>query len=284
MCYEDCKGSDVFTCRTCRLAEKIWGNCEVSPKTPLAAQMTHNKIKEPIDKTTPTLLYWFALNTGTEYAYDSCRDTTCGVGYTSTWNDATNSYVCVRAAAQCFESYTSSRQKQCDTDNGEREFAMNESCFCCTAFDTAGNCCDNGKTVTYDDGTHQHTFCTYSPDDSSNTSEFITTQFTGTDGMDHILMCAGGTVQNTNNTVDCSGTLVDIRIKTSNDQTHYYYMSPATESTNTYYVENVFRDSDNYEWRYQCANDNTNCAFVNSNYDRPYGWDVPAWAVVFRAQ
>lgn len=76
-----------FNCRVCRLAESIWGNCEVDPTTKLERTVSHNKIKTPIDVDNPTLLYWFAINTGTVNAADSCRDTTCGIGYTPQLNE-----------------------------------------------------------------------------------------------------------------------------------------------------------------------------------------------------
>ncbi len=88
ICTEECaNATEQFpvpdTCYTCRLAERIWGNCEAPSKTTLAVSNTekeyHNKIRtgdnngNPID----TLLSWFAKNTGTANTPDSCRDTSC---------------------------------------------------------------------------------------------------------------------------------------------------------------------------------------------------------------
>ena len=73
-------GSDTSTqCKTCRIAERIWGHCELSPTVNLANENSHNMIVKPKDEES-TLLYWFALNTGTENISDSCRDTSCGPG------------------------------------------------------------------------------------------------------------------------------------------------------------------------------------------------------------
>lgn len=94
ICYSECGKNNTasFECRSCRIAEQIWGNCEVSPATVLAANTTmnqdekdkikyHNRIKKPIGTDATTLLYWFAVNTGTDMRDDACRDTTCGPGF-----------------------------------------------------------------------------------------------------------------------------------------------------------------------------------------------------------
>ena len=73
------------TCYACRLAERIWGNCEAPAKTNLSASNTyHNRIRatDQSGNTYDTLLAWFAKNTGTADAPDSCRDTSCRQGFT----------------------------------------------------------------------------------------------------------------------------------------------------------------------------------------------------------
>lgn len=75
-------------CYICRLAERIWGNCEAPSNTELTntqpnidgnetSATYHNRIKTNAD----TLLAWFAENTGTDGLADSCRDTSCRPGY-----------------------------------------------------------------------------------------------------------------------------------------------------------------------------------------------------------
>ena len=71
---------DSFSCKACRIAESLWGNCEVLPTTNLQSSKSHNRIKYT-DSKKETLLYWFAKNTSTESRADSCRDTTCPIGY-----------------------------------------------------------------------------------------------------------------------------------------------------------------------------------------------------------
>ena len=53
-------------CATCRIAERIWGNCEAYPAVTLGVDddTGHNRILMP-QNGTETLLSWFAINTGT---------------------------------------------------------------------------------------------------------------------------------------------------------------------------------------------------------------------------
>lgn len=83
--------SASLNCRTCRIAERIWGNCETSPNKKLDAKGSHNKIIFPqsptygleatITQRSSTLLGWFAINTGTDNLDDSCRNTECPAGH-----------------------------------------------------------------------------------------------------------------------------------------------------------------------------------------------------------
>ena len=79
-----CGNTTTPDCQTCRIAEQIWGNCEHNPTTALGSNSTSktNRIFV-MDKNAEnaTLLSWFAYNTGTAGADDSCRDTTCPFGY-----------------------------------------------------------------------------------------------------------------------------------------------------------------------------------------------------------
>ena len=97
ICYDECaNGTATNECRTCRLAESIWGNCEAAPATSLENTGSHNKIKVPQDTASQTtLLYWFAQNTSTEDAVDNCRDTTCGPGFRPVPDTTTNTIMCI---------------------------------------------------------------------------------------------------------------------------------------------------------------------------------------------
>ncbi len=80
----DMGGNDA-TCATCRIAERIWGNCEALPTVTLGNNVNdmHNKIHIPTNGET-TLLSWFAYNTGTmvsgsttQSVARSCVNTRC---------------------------------------------------------------------------------------------------------------------------------------------------------------------------------------------------------------
>ena len=84
-------------CRTCRLAERIWGNCETHPTAILSGNNSHNQIRTPVTSggADDTLLSWFAKNTGTQDAIDSCRDTSCGPGYVPMWDNKAMTTICI---------------------------------------------------------------------------------------------------------------------------------------------------------------------------------------------
>ncbi len=134
-------------CQICRLAERVWGNCEAHPSSSLKADNAHNKIKIPEDSANETLMSWFAKNTNTEDAADSCRDTSCGPGYLAYWDPDAQASVCVS------KSNMSDDGKLCPPDTYWR-FNVNGYNNCCIsnnntpgARDAFGNCCLLGKTT-----------------------------------------------------------------------------------------------------------------------------------------
>lgn len=82
-------------CKTCRLSERVWGNCEVDPTTDLPEDTSHNRIKQSLTGTNDTLLSWFATNTNTDDVLDSCRDTSCAPGYRSYYDEETGTTMCI---------------------------------------------------------------------------------------------------------------------------------------------------------------------------------------------
>lgn len=82
ICTKECAAPSSIECYTCRLAERLWGNCESDTKTALTGDTDTNKIKIPGTGDTDTLMAWFAKNTGTADAPNSCSNTQCGVGET----------------------------------------------------------------------------------------------------------------------------------------------------------------------------------------------------------
>ena len=139
-----CTNQDSTECKICRIAEQIWGNCEADPTTNLNESTSHNKIIIPKDDKTSTLLSWFALNTGTDKMIDSCRDTSCGPGYSLLEKDNSNRDTqhlvgtCVSHDAFLDDNnYCPDPDKQFTTPDGVKN--------CCnSAKDDFGNCCGNG--------------------------------------------------------------------------------------------------------------------------------------------
>lgn len=142
--YSDGKYSNQNSaaCRRCRLAERIWGNCESAPNTVLSDINAHNKIHKPITNASgdDTLLAWFAKNTNTQDAIDSCRDTTCGPGYIATYDPDTGATYCIS------ESDVSDDGETCPLDSNWRFYVNGDPdtgyTNCCKAGrDSFGNCC-----------------------------------------------------------------------------------------------------------------------------------------------
>lgn len=133
--------TDSDNCRICRLAERVWGNCEAHPSSNLRASESHNMIKIPDATANETLLSWFAKNTNTEDALDSCRDTSCGPGFISQWDPTTQSSVCVS------ESNISDDAEICPPATFWRVNVGSHTNCCKTndgtagARDSFGNCC-----------------------------------------------------------------------------------------------------------------------------------------------
>lgn len=145
ICTQDCFGqSDSQACYICRFAERIWGNCESAPRTKLDMN-EHNQIKIPNTGDTDTLLAWFAKNTGTAGIADSCRDTTCGAGFT---NHCTPDNICSCKPNSNFDS----NNEYCPSSNIS---ITNSITNCCTKtsatgiisgpFDSYDNCCTQEK-------------------------------------------------------------------------------------------------------------------------------------------
>ena len=137
-------------CHVCRLAERVWGNCEAHPTTSLNAKESHNKIKLPVStvlgQSQETLLSWFAKNTNTEDESDSCRDTSCGPGFAPIWDPNKKTTVCVS------EDNFSGDNQLCPA-NTFWQFNVGNYTNCCKSGnsfggrDAFGNCCAIGNTI-----------------------------------------------------------------------------------------------------------------------------------------
>ena len=133
-------------CRTCRLAERIWGNCEAAPSADLRLPDAHNQIKIIDNSDNDTLMSWFAKNTNTDKEIDSCRDTSCGPGYQAMYDPDTNTISCVSANLLSGDNIQCPIDKFWRVNYGNEEIQNN----CCKTTngaaggrDVFGNCCNN---------------------------------------------------------------------------------------------------------------------------------------------
>ena len=149
ICAQECTNAQTTECKTCRLSERVWGNCEVDPTTDLPEETSHNRIRTPLSGTNDTLLSWFATNTNTDDALDSCRDTSCSLGYQAYYDEATGTTMCISKVnisddgevcpVQTFwrVPITSSLNNCCKSANNQTAGLR----------DAFGNCCRLNKTL-----------------------------------------------------------------------------------------------------------------------------------------
>ena len=274
---EKCDGLEdkSLTCKTCRIAEKIWGNCEVVPSTVLG-ELAHNKIKKPINDSDSTLLYWFALNTGTDQMADSCRDTSCGPGYKM---DPENG-LCYPASmftadgGRC--SITAFNTPESDESN------------CCTSDnfkDSWGNCCMDRnhkiKIQNYDNSI-DHDYINAIQDTAETNNELklclpatvqsaqLAMTFTGNqdtgpyqDNSQYLLICLDGTLKaSSGETIKCEGG----QYLVVNNKTGVYYVPTNPDSVTQYYHRNsgqqtctLIYDEEEQKWEWQSSDDKATC-------------------------
>ena len=268
ICNDDCAHEPVSgpvstKCYTCRLAERIWGNCEAPSKTELTnrdpkddqSYTYHNKIRttDARGNSVDTLLSWFAQNTGTDQESDSCRDTSCRPGYVISTNG-----ICVPP------TNVDSTGDSCPQDEKIIVYDGHTNCCHANTYDTQGNCCEQGfattvsttnKTYFGENTINSKKVCV----DPNNTSANLVVRYT-IDDTSYNLMCLGtidwdkGTKDGDypyGKNVNCNGTLVLI-----DDDDHY--SSPFTNSYNisTYYLEQQTCTYATDTWK-QCGSDNT---------------------------
>ncbi len=216
ICYEKCKSNaTAFECRTCRLAEKIWGNCEADPKANIASKLAHNKILTPVPNASvsiteqpSTLLSWFATNTGTADKTDNCRDTTCAAGYvtsqsgstyycidtrlTTPGNGSPTGVICKDDSHKIYPSGKSGTANCCGSEDGGYKTIISNNC-CETS--TISNINTTGDFYSYDTkltgSTAQGRECDVSGANQTQAKPLIRVNATQT------LVCQGGTVVTT---------------------------------------------------------------------------------------
>lgn len=275
--FDKCHGlctsdKDSVDCYTCRLTERIWGNCEVPPTTQLKEESHHNVIKEPLDGDTGTLLAWFSKNTGTSdpTILDSCRDTTCGAGYVNSGSGCVLASQMTGDGTECLES------KQFTI------YGKHTNCCETNTYDASDNCCQGGAKTTAILPTHYfgaptiagQSICT--PSTSFSTANIVAAF--KDNGTTYNVVCLG-TINTTAGTatdgfpngtsVNCSGPLVFI-------DTSWRY-AKLTSGTSTYDISSYFNSSANAICKYDSTSadwktctDKTSCAPENSTLDKWY--------------
>jgi hypothetical protein len=245
-------GVGKVSCATCRLAEKIWGNCEFIPSKDLATGQ--NKIKiPPKDTSVETLLSWFAKNTGTMDRNDSCKDTECAAGFAPVI-DADGNKKCA-----LISNLTSDRVECIST----QQFNVVDDpkwTNCCPGNkkDYNGNCCQEIQPVSgfIPRANRYHYSSTHSSDynmcvSSESSAVTLAAVFQGDTGgyysdKTNVLVCVDGTISykdiDANNgwpvgkTTECSGKWVVV------NEAAGTYMSPdfTTGTTKPFYPNNYY--------------------------------------------
>ncbi len=161
----DCSNKTDAECATCRIAERIWGNCEENPANTIGVTngTGHNHIWMPATKN-DTLLSWFAINTGTA-APDgtssnarSCVNTRCTSNEYYTGANGPAHPICVPEGDTGASITTDGLY--CPVDQGHHQMTIQSGitncCFNNSDFwghifiagnDNNGACCETGRTV-----------------------------------------------------------------------------------------------------------------------------------------
>ena len=125
--------AQLLDCYRCRIAEQIWGNCKYKPDN-----RNENRILIPDDPNTTTLLSWFAKNTHTQGAENSCATSICPAGKIDML--VNNQTICKDPSGIL----------QCPTENilceihTQTPISGIENCCTSGLTDRWGNCCRDG--------------------------------------------------------------------------------------------------------------------------------------------
>lgn len=202
ICYNECgEESTDAECAKCRIAERIWGNCEYPPQN-----AGDNRILIPTlassTSTVPaqsTLLAWFAINTGTATQQNdgtyvpnqrSCVNTRCASGVYIP--GAMGTSICMTDAD--YSNDITNDGMYCPNNDGIKMQVRSGLTNCCYKSnnvwghipmdDNDGPCCETGnvKSISVPDGTLN--MCV--PRNTTNTAAMK--------NGDNYLVCVGGTV------------------------------------------------------------------------------------------
>ncbi|MBR4892002.1 MAG: hypothetical protein IKZ34_02355 [Alphaproteobacteria bacterium] len=236
-----------FDWQVCRLTEQIWGNCENVPGLELDSDSTNRIIlnfnyETGADNSNETLLSWFARNTNTSDATDSCRDTTCGYGFTEHNGACINKTEFTSDGEYCPSNsteYTIINIKPNTTNCCHGQYDTNATVI---TDDKGKNiCCVDGTVGTVTTNEHYSTSNTTSTSTSSicKPSETVndnkTELFLSTDSKDYY--CTGGTINISGETVNCTGGVWTTVSRSTKNSTTLYETPTATNTSNSFYYE-----------------------------------------------
>lgn len=176
-----CGTDGNLDCNTCRLAEQIWGNCEHSPNHELYEDDSTNKIlvMASNDKNA-TLLSWFARNTGTNDAPDSCRDTSCPIGTQLAGNG-----ICQPSNLFTSEGMYCPYNNDNDDDNNNGN--TNIMTIFADGTDKFTNCCSNQTNTAK---TMKNNNCCYTPVINAKTGEIASYKTSNATTTNSLQICA----------------------------------------------------------------------------------------------
>lgn len=232
--------AQLLDCYRCRIAEQIWGNCKYKPDN-----RNENPILIPDDPNTTTLLSWFAKNTHTQGAENSCATSICPAGKIDML--VNNQTVCKDPSAvlQCpvtNDTILCERQTQTPISGVK-------NCCATGMIDKWTNCCINGVTssISTTSGlsglldnvvTSTTGICTTNQNISSMT--LVAKYATSTTNPTYVF-CSGtvtGTINSTTNNaeVSCNGEyiLVECNGNTANASCWYKQHDGSNQTTPSY--------------------------------------------------
>ncbi len=275
ICASECSSDNTEECYICRFAERIWGNCENAPQTVLASD-EHNMIKIPHTGDTDTLLAWFAKNTGTADMPDSCRDTTCGVGFI---NYCTQQGICSCKPSNGFDS----AGQYCES--GHINISSNITNCCDGSKDQSGNCCVTSITPSgqfmWSNYPTQLTDYKYGPL-CGPAGSAIPYAAAGIATTTQFMICIGDTVQPTGETdteafpngttIECDGDWLLVQQDTATSKTKYLatthenmYLFYRTNKDDTYYYRVTNEPNPNPVFK-KCGAEDTAYENIINNY------------------
>ena len=198
--YDICSADNICTktesseCQICRIAEQIWGNCDLPPAEKDSKILGISDT--PSNPDADTLLVWFATNTGTRNSAGNCRSNKCSPGY----KEDSGTHVCYD------ENDFTTDGLLCPIGNfGNSRITISDDeagiiTNCCKTTTANGHCCQSG-TISAISNTpspffptdHTDTFVWQEICAPTDTTSQIATTYKHND-ITYTLICVNGTI------------------------------------------------------------------------------------------